>query len=340
MPRKAKFWLTLMLSMLLFLLAACGQGSSTNISPSSTATGPSGESLYVLDGYTPMGTTSAGQRIIAFHPGSSSPNALVTLPAGLTSMDQRRLYMATPHGGQTTISVINTQTGTSVRSLVIKGNYSTAGQNFNDSVVSFVGSWFALREIGQMGNVTTIVLVDTLTVKLVKTIQLDGNLDLDAVSPNSSAIYLLERLNDGSDHYYVRLYDVTKNQLYQYPVADKTEINDPRMIGTAVARQMPGDGTMAYTLYIDTFHKVAFVHVLSLNPGFPSAHCIFLPVGKSADLLHYYTLTLSADGSTFYAANASLAVVSALKLTPPVSNVLVFHKVLTPNLTHPSFITV
>ncbi|HKV00678.1 MAG TPA: hypothetical protein VJQ26_01060, partial [Ktedonobacteraceae bacterium] len=258
MPRKAKFWLTLMLSMLLFLLAACGQGSSTNISPSSTAMGPSGESLYVLDGYTPIGTNSAGQQIIAFHPGSSSPNALVTLPAGLTSMDHRRLYMATPHGGQTTISVINTQTGTSVRSLVINGNYSTAGQNFNDAVLSFDGRWLALREMGQTGNVTTIVLVDTQAVKLIKTIQLDGTFDLDAVSPDGSAIYLLERLNDGSGHYYVRLYDVTKNQLYPYPVADKTEINDPRMTGTAVARQMPGDGTMAYTLYIDTFHKIAF----------------------------------------------------------------------------------
>jgi hypothetical protein len=320
MSRKAKFWLTPMLSMLLFLLAACGQGSSTNISPSSTATAPGGESLYVLDGYTPMGTNSAGQQIIAFRPGSSSPNALVTLPAGLTSMDHRRLYMATPHGGQTTISVINTQTGTSVRSLVINGNYSTAGQSFNDAVLSLDGRWLALREMGQMRNVTTIVLVDTQAVKLVKTIQLDGNFDLDAVSPNSSAIYLLERLNDGSGHYYVRLYDVTKNQLYQYPVADKTEINDPRMTGTAVARQMPGDGTMAYTLYIDTFHKVAFVHVLSLNPGFPSAHCIFLPVGKSADLLHYYTLTLSADGSTLYAANGALGVVSEINLTPPGSN--------------------
>src|SRR5258708_8556912 len=96
MPRKAKFWLTLMLSMLLFLLAACGQGSSTNISPSSTATGPSGESLYVLDGYTPMGTNSAGQQIIAFHPGSSSPNALVTLPPPFTSIAPRTTYSSTP----------------------------------------------------------------------------------------------------------------------------------------------------------------------------------------------------------------------------------------------------
>ena len=314
MPRKAKFWLTLMLSMLLFLLAACGPGSSTGTSSSSTVPVPGRGNLYVLDGYTPTGTNSAGQQIIAFHPGSSSPNALVTLPAGLTSMDHRRLYMATPHGGQTTISVINTQSGTTIHSLVINGTYSIAGQGFNGAVLSFDGRWLALREMGQTGNVTTIVLVDTRAVKLVKTIQLDGNFDLDAVSPDGSRIYLLERLNDGSGQYYVRLYDVTKNQLYQYPIVDKTEINDPWMTGTALARKMANDGTMVYTLYIDTARNIAFVHILPLAGNFYGARCIGLPAGNSADLLHYYTLALSSDGTTLYAANGALGAANEISL--------------------------
>ncbi len=315
MSKKPTSWLIVMLSMLLPLVAACGTSASTGTSPSIVATVPHGENLYVLDGYTPMGTNGNSQQIVAFHPGSSKPTALVTLPVGLTSMDHQTLYTATSHGSQTTISVINTQSGSLIRSLVIQGNYSTAGQSFANAVLSFNGQWLALRELGQAGNETTIALVDTQAGKLVKTIHLNGNFDLDAVNPDGSRIYLLERLNDGSGHYYVRLYDVTENQLYQYPIVDKTEINDPRMTGTALARQTASDGTMVYTLYIDTARNVAFVHILPLTGDFLGARCVVLPAGKSADLLHYYTLTLSSDGTTLYAANGALGVANAIELS-------------------------
>jgi DNA-binding beta-propeller fold protein YncE len=317
MPKKTTFWLTMMLSMLLSLLIACGPGPSTGTAPSSRTSAtklPPGENLYVLDGYTSAGTTSTAQQIIVFHPGSPSPNKLLTLPAGLTSMDHRSLYIAASQGGQTTISVINTQSGATIRSLVIPGNYSTAGQSFANAVLSFDGQWLALRELGQAGNVTTIALVDTQAGKLVKTIHLDGNFDLDAVNPDGAALYLLQRLNDGSGHYYVELYNVKENELYQNPIVDKTQLDETRMTGTALARQMASDGTMAYTLYIDTFNNKAFVHILPLDPGFPLARCVDLPVGKSADLLHYYTLTLSPDGSTLYAANGALGVASEINL--------------------------
>src|SRR6266446_448593 len=298
MPKKTTFWLTMMLSMLLSLLVACGPGPSTGTAPSSRTSAtklPPGENLYVLDGYTSAGTTSTGQQIIAFHPGSPSPNKLLTLPAGLTSKDHRSLYIAASQGGQTTISVINTQSGATIHSLVIPGNYSTAGQSFANAVLSFDGQWLALRELGQAGNVRTIALVDTQAAKLVKTIPLDGNFDLDAVNPDGAALYLLQRLNDASGHYYVELYNVKENKLYQYPIVDKTEINDPRMTGTALARQMASDGTMVYTLYIDTARNVAFVHILPLTGDLFGARCVVLPAGKSADLLHYYTLILSSD---------------------------------------------
>ena len=88
------------------------------------------------------------------------------------------------------------------------------------------------------------------------------------------------------------------------------------MTGAALARQMSADGTFAYTLYIDTRRNIAFIHVLPLNDrvDLPIAHCIDLPVGKSVDLLHYYTLALSADGSTLYAANGAIGVVSSINM--------------------------
>lgn len=317
MLKKSTTWLILMLCVLVPLIAACG---STSRTPTGTSTPPSGENLYVLDGYTSQGANSTNARIVAFHPGSVNPSTLLTLPAGLTSLNHQRLYTATPTNGETTISIINTQTGSKLRSFTISGSYTTSASSFDNSVISTSGQWLALRELGQPIGETVIALIDTQAGKLAKTFHLNGDFTLDAVNPDGSRVYLLERLNDGSGHYYVRLYDVTKNQLYQSPIVDKTELNDPNMTGTAVARQMAGDGTMAYTLYVDAYHNIAFVHVLPLTGDLYGAHCVLLPVGKSADLLHYYTLTMSSDESTLYAANGALGVVSEISLNGPDSS--------------------
>src|SRR5437588_5175228 len=125
MQKKSIFWLPLILSVLVSLVAACGSNTPGGNS-STVATVPPGENIYVLDGYTPQGATSSGQRIVVFHPASANPGPLLTLPAGLTSQDHQRLYTATPHNGQTTITVVNTQTGATIRSFVIAGTYSTA----------------------------------------------------------------------------------------------------------------------------------------------------------------------------------------------------------------------
>lgn len=312
MRKKSFVWLTMMLCMLLPLVAACGSNTNTNTSPATNVKLPAGENLYVLDGYTPQGATSAGQQIVAFHPGDANPT--YTLPAGLTSMDHRLLVVAQAKAGQTTVSVINTQSGATLRTITLTGNYSTAGQDFNNAVLSTDGHWLALRELNSSTSATTIALVDTQAGKLSKTIHLKGDFDLDTISPDGNALYLLERLNDGTGKYYVQLYTVSENELYQSPIVDKSELNDPNMTGTAVARQMASDGNTAYTLYIDSYHNIAFVHILPLDSGFPFARCINLPVGKASDLLHFYTLTLSSDGKTLYAANGALGVVSTISL--------------------------
>jgi len=343
MQKKSLFWLTLTLSVLLVVAVACG--SATTSGPATTTsfhttsnystTGvthsiakvPAGEDLYVLDGYTPLGASLGTQQIIAFHPGSGSPATLVTLPAGLTSQDHQRLYTATVTNGQTTISIINTQTGKMIHSFIIPGSYTLAEQGFTNSVISPDGRWLALRQLDQPGSETTIVLVDTQAMSVNKTIQLNGDFYLDAISPHGGIIYLLQYLNDGSNHYYVKAYDTHANQLLPTIIADKSELNDPRMVGTALTRQMAGDGDAAYTLYTDTRSNIAFVHILPLvdrpTPGGPNqlpapqfARCLDLPVGKSPDLLRYYTLTLSAKGDTLYAANGALGIVVEISLSP------------------------
>src|SRR5204862_7432432 len=89
----------------------------------------------------------------------------------------------------------------------------------------------------------------------------------------------------------------------------------------ALTRQMSADGDVAYTLYINPVTNKAFIHILWLadttgtSVPFPAiARCLDLPVGNSSSLLRYYTLTLSQDGNTLYAANTALGTIATINL--------------------------
>lgn len=312
MRKKTLCWLTIFVGMLLTLVTACGPGNQANHNTNASTTAR-GENLYILDGYT---TTNAGQRIVTFHPGNHSAQSSMTLPTGLFSQDHQRIYTATPQGRRTAITITNTLTGATIRSLTIDGSYSTAGQNYANAVLSADGHWLALRRLQQTGGISTIVLVDTQAGKIAKTIQLNGTFDLDAVSPDGSRIYLLERQNDAAGHYTVRLYQVDQGQLAPYPIIDKQDL-DPNMVGNPLTRQISPDGSIAYTLYINTASNRAFIHILPLASDYPGARCIDLPVDPSAQLLRYYTLALSSDGATLYAANGAMGVISEINTADP-----------------------
>jgi len=255
MRKRSTFWLTVLIGILLTLVAACGPGSSANNS-TNTAILPQGESLYILDGYT---TTNASQRIITLHPGNHSSQAAMTLPAGLFSQDHQRVYTAMPQGSQTAITVTNMLTGAKIRSMTIDGAYSTAGQNYANAVLSADGHWLALRQMVQTGPDSIFVLVDTQAGRVAKTIVLNGTFDLDAVSPDGSRIYLLERHNDAAGHYTVRLYQVGQGQLAAYPIVDKRDL-DSNMVGNPLTRQLSPDGKIAYTLYTNTAKQSLYPH--------------------------------------------------------------------------------
>lgn len=306
MRKRSTFWLTAFIGILLTFVVACGPGGQAN-----TATTPRGESLYILDGYT----TNAGQRIITLHPGSHSPQSSMTLPTGLFSQDHRRVYTAIPQGDHTVITVTNMLTGATIRSMTIDGTYSTAGQSYANAVLSTDGHWLALRQPVQTGPDSIIVLVDTQADKVAKTIVLNGTFDLDAVSPDGSRIYLLERHNDAAGHYTVRLYQVDQGQLAPYPIVDKRDL-DPNMVGNPLTRQISPDGKIAYTLYTNTASNRAFIHILPQASDYQGARCIDLPVGKPADL-RYYTLALSSDGATLYATNGAIGVMSEINTSDP-----------------------
>ncbi len=311
MRKHTPCWLIIVSSVILVLMTACGANGVTNTT-STAANGASqqstmkasGERLYVFDNYA----SGANQHIIAFQPGDTKR---LTLPAGLFVQDHKHIYTATPRNGYTQITVTDTLTGSTIRSFPIPGTYTTAGQNYTTAVLSTDGSWLALREMNQPHSSTTIALIDTQAGKLAKTIQLKGEFDLDALAPAAKRIYLLERLAGPGSNYHIRYYNVQSNTLYEMAVIDKQDL-DPNMVGDALTRQVSNDGTFAYTLYTQAHHNIAFVHILSLTGEFFDARCLDLPVGKNPDLLRYYTLTRSANGSTLYAVNAALGTITTI----------------------------
>jgi hypothetical protein len=301
------------------LLAGCGQSASSAGAPLKGAqAGEASDLLYVVTG---SGTGASGPSIVALRPQTGTH--VLSLPIGLLTLDQQRLYTATSAGGRTTVTVYATRSGAQLGSFTFAGAFGLQGgavaPGYGSAVLSYDGHWLVLRAVGEgtTTNATTFALVDTETRRLVRTIALNGAFDLDAISPEGHMLFLIQNLGDAQHHYYVRAYDLLAGHLLDGIIVDKTEVNEAQMQGSALTRQVARDGSFAYTLYINTAENKAFIHILPLADS-PSqglfARCVDLPVGTSANLLHFYTLTLAPDGSMLYAANAALGLVSAVNL--------------------------
>lgn len=324
MRNRSSLWpittFALMLSLSL-VLAACGQATVTTNAEQQAVAIPPGETLYLVDsaggGY--------GQHLVAVQPTSTTPSALMALPAGLAAPDHSVLYTATPNAsGGTTVARVNPLTGKTLLTLTLASHYTISGDGWGDATLSADGRWLALERVDGSGTASLFTLVDTQTMKAARTFTLGGAFTLDAIANGGRMLYLLQNVNDAARHYYVRAYDAQAGQLIQGYIVDKTELNETwDMAGYAVARQEASDGSVDYTLYIAPGLKKAFIHALPLSNdpnGGLFAHCIDLP-GGSPDLLRYYTLAMSPDGTTLYAANMALGVVARVSLHGGSSNV-------------------
>lgn len=313
----ATFALTPALSL---VLVSCGQTAVTNNAAKHAVTIPPGETLYLVD----SASGGYGQHLVAVQPTSATPTALMALPAGLAAPDHSVLYTATPNtSGGTTVARTDSLTGKTQRTLTLANHYTISGDGWGDSTLSADGRWLALERADGSAATSVITLVDTQTMKAVRTFTLGGTFTLDAIAPGGRMLYLLQHVNDAARHYYVRAFDIQAGQLIQGYIVDKTELDETWMAGYAVARQEASDGSVDYTLYVAPGLNKAFIHALPLasdpNGGF-FAHCIDLP-GGSADLLRYYTLVMSPDGTALYAANAALGVVARVSLNGASSNI-------------------
>ncbi|HEX5763486.1 MAG TPA: hypothetical protein VFY04_10275 [Solirubrobacterales bacterium] len=128
-------------------------------------------------------------------------------------------------------------------------------------------------------------------------ISLRGDFSFDALSPDGSILYLIQRFpeNNGPEYltdYAVRAYDVDDRRLLPKPIVDPDEPQE-EMAGLPLSRASSPDGRWAYTLY-DGSDDEPFIHALDTVDR--TAVCIDLPQLAKVKQRHHYLLHLQVRG--------------------------------------------
>ncbi|HET7087526.1 MAG TPA: PQQ-binding-like beta-propeller repeat protein [Anaerolineae bacterium] len=251
---------------------------------------------------------------------------------------------AMPPPGSTRLDAFDSGTGNLERSFVLDDDWALSG-------VSPSGRWLALTRIaaplrlppsergeGEGGQAwaspplryedlrkagqwkTSIQIVDADSGQVVHVLNLDGNFEVETISADGKSLFLVQHLPAvNPDHYLIRLYDLSREQLLVDPLRAKGA--DEVMAGLAWDGIASPDGRWLLTLYLSTRRNVAFIHALNLHDKYPV--CLDLPSGNgdpagrgasSFDLLKHYTIALSPDGRKAYATNPVLGVVAEVGL--------------------------
>jgi hypothetical protein len=288
MNTRRLFFLPLLL--LLPAPAASADGCPTPCSGQSSS--PAGvKFLYVQ----PQG--SRGE-VIAYDTFTRRP--AFSLPRGIASADGRRHIVAWTRGTNTRLVSFDLRTGRVASTSAVPGRWQVAG-------VSPTATWAAL--VAPSGTQTSIAIVHAGRGTVVHRANLAGRFEVETISRDGKRLFLIEHLRNG--RYLVRLYDLTLGRLKTQAL--KASGEGAPMVGLAWSGVASPDGRWLLTLYLNTHHNHAFVHALNLQEGDPS--CIDLPSGNGRMAsLKRYTLTLSPNGGTLFAANPALGVVAAIDL--------------------------
>jgi hypothetical protein len=288
MNTRRLFFLPLLL--LLPAPAASADGCPTPCSGQSSS--PAGvKFLYVQ----PQG--SRGE-VIAYDTFTRRP--AFSLPRGIASADGRRHIVAWTRGTNTRLVSFDLRTGRVASTSAVPGRWQVAG-------VSPTATWAAL--VAPSRTQTSIAIVHAGRGTVVHRANLAGRFEVETISRDGKRLFLIEHLRNG--RYLVRLYDLTLGRLKTQAL--KASGEGAPMVGLAWSGVASPDGRWLLTLYLNTHHNHAFVHALNLQEGDPS--CIDLPSGNGRMAsLKRYTLTLSPNGGTLFAANPALGVVAAIDL--------------------------
>jgi hypothetical protein len=228
----------------------------------------------------------------------------------------RFVTLATPRS--TVVAAIRVRSGRIVRSNVLRGFYGVPIVAFDGSTggVSGDGGTLVLASYGPTPGdtgVTPFVVLNTRTLRKIRTFKLPGSWTYDAISPDGSTMFLVEYLSAGqSPHYRVRLWDNKSGRLAPGAIVDRRE-DEALMRGQPVTRKSSSDGRWAYTLYARQ-GKPPFVHALDTLER--EAYCIDLPLRLGQLEQMALRLRFSRDGELqVRSSRSTLAVVDTGELS-------------------------
>jgi len=216
--------------------------------------------------------------------------------------------VAKPGGGATQLRLVRDRGGAVVRTRVLPVNVGVPTVTFSGLVE---GTWAKGRRLVLASSVyedqvnTSFVVIDTRTLRALKTITLRGAFAFDALSPGGRRLYLLQFPQgiDGGIHYVVRSLNMRTGRLEPGAIVDRTE-PDEQMNGIAMYRAWSADRTWAYTLY-NGGASHAFVH--ALNTRTRTARCIDLPwAGEAQTILETAQLAVKGGALTLRDAGGAL----------------------------------
>jgi len=239
----------------------------------------------------------------------------MTFPLGLPDTDWDHVVTATPDGAETLIrnQALGEDTGQMLR---IPGRWRLAtvgedpapvGRSLDDSTIVLVedraGGYDGAASASRFAIVRPTAPPAGGELRLVRTIELAGAFEFDALSPNGSVLYLVQHLDSGpGGRYQVRSVPIVTGRLDDAPIADKRFVDEP-MAGEPITQLRRSDG-LVLTLYRGPEHP--FVHALSTADGW--AVCIDLPADPAADAVAAadWGLVQTEDGMSVYAVNATV----------------------------------
>jgi hypothetical protein len=124
------------------------------------------------------------------------------------------------------------------------------------------------------GSPTSFLVLNTRTMRVREQFTLKGNYSFDALSPDASKLYLIQRVDANNySRYIVRAYDLSTHTLLRGRIADRTQ-KGWVMQGDAMTRTTSLGGRWVYTLYMNQ-GGTPFIHALDTVKGV--AHCIGIP---------------------------------------------------------------
>ena len=287
-------------------LTACGRATSTQ-----PAAG--GYRLFLEGGFS-----NSGETVKVVDSGTGAVER--ELPIGTANFNWSRYYTVTPVNGNGRLSAIDPASGRTIAQTTIPAGYALPNLGYQGPTAGLSpnGQWLALTDNGRAttGKLVTSLLVGASSLSgSFKTVRLDGAFSFDAISNDGQSLYLIQQMGD-PNHYQVRLYQIGPDGagLVTQPVVDKRESTEP-MNGIRGDSVADPNGKYVYTVYARDAGP--FIHALPLDQQF--AWCVDLPSKTTTNLEQQFgwSLAISPNGLTVYAANASLGTIDVMRAGEP-----------------------